>query len=262
MNVAVILTRQGKADASMAAANRSISAAQVLMDRHPRDAFYNELLARAYTRLGEAQNVAATQSASIPAFQQVLATYRKTLAVLESDGAHDEPFWQIRLSTTYFFLSYPLRALGELSGDTAYFKEALESELKGDAINRRLVATNPNDLVYLRRMADGLYEIGLLRWRCCRDLAGALRDEEAARDGFQRLLARDAEDVEARRDVANAYSTLGLILGEAGQRSAALEADHKALAVYEQIDRADPTDEENRRYLAELRARMSHGGRF
>jgi tetratricopeptide (TPR) repeat protein len=257
MDVALIFMRQGKADASIAAADRSIRAAQALANRHPRDAVYSEMLAHAYMRLGEAQDVTARRAASVAGFEQVLATYRKALAVLEAAGAHDEPFWQIRLSTIHFFISYPLRWLGEVTGDTEYFRQALESELKGDAINRQLVARDGTDAAYLRRLADGLYEIGLLRWRCCQDLAGALRDEEAARDAFQRILARDAENLEARRDVANAYNNLGIILGEAGQRSTAQEANHQALAMYEHIDRADPTDEENRRYVSEVRARIA-----
>ena len=257
MDVALILMRQGRADASMASANRAITAAQALTERHPRDAVFNEMLAHAYMRLGEAQDVAVRHAGAIPGYQQVLATYRRALTVLQSAGPHDEPFWQVRVSTIHFHVSYPLQWLGERTGEAEYFKDALESALKGDAINRQLVARDPEDVASLRRLADGLTEIGLLRWRCCRDLAGALRDEEVARDGFQHIVDRDTQNLEARRDLAHAYNSLGIILGEADQRSAALDANRAALAIYDRIDRADPTDDENRRYLSEVRARIA-----
>jgi non-specific serine/threonine protein kinase/serine/threonine-protein kinase len=257
MNVAVIFMRQGNAEASEAAANRAISAAQALADRHPRDAVYNEMLAHAYMRLGQAQHVAARQTDSIARLQQVLATYRKALSVLESSGGHDEAFWQVRLSTVYFYIAYPLAELGERMGDVAYFKDALDSSLKGDAINRLLTAKSPERTDYARRLADGLADIGARRWHCCQDLAGALRDEEAALNGFQRILARDGQNLEARRDVANVYNNLGSILGQAHQRSRALDANHRALAIYEDLSRTDPTSEENRRYAAEVRARIA-----
>jgi len=257
MNVAVIFMRQGKADASEAAANRAISAAKALTDQHPRDAVYSEMLAHAYIRLGQAQDVAARQTGSMARMQQVLATYRTALSVLESAGVHDELFWQARLSTVYAYISYPLLEMGERTGDIAYFKEALDSQLKRDAINRRLAAKQPENADYIRRQADGLAEIGLLRWRCCQDLAGALRDEEAALNGFQRILARDGQNLEARRDIANAYNNLGSVLGQAHQRSRALDANHKALAIYEDLSRTDPTSAENRRYMSDVRARIA-----
>ena len=187
----------------------------------------------------------------------MLATYRTALSVLESAGVHDELFWQARLSTVYAYISYPLLEMGERTGDIAYFKEALDSQLKRDAINRRLAAKQPENADYIRRQADGLAEIGLLRWRCCQDLAGALRDEEAALNGFQRILARDGQNLEARRDIANAYNNLGSVLGQAHQRSRALDANHRALAIYEELSRTDPTSEENRRNAAEVRARIA-----
>jgi tetratricopeptide (TPR) repeat protein len=177
--------------------------------------------------------------------------------VLESAGGHDELFWQARLSTVYAYISYPLLQMGERTGDIAYFKEALDSQLKRDAINQRLAAKQPENAEYIRRQADGLAEIGLLRWRCCKDLAGALRDQEAALAGFQRILERDAENLEARRDVANAYNNLGSVLGQAHQRSRALEANHKALAIYEDLSRTDPTSAENQQYMTDVRARIT-----
>jgi serine/threonine protein kinase/tetratricopeptide (TPR) repeat protein len=257
MDVAVIFMRQGNAERSMTSASRAISGAEVLTNRHPRDPVLNESLAHAYMRLGQAQDVAAGQSGSIAGEEQVLATYRKGLSVLESAGPFTESFWQARLASMYFYVAYPLLKLGERTGNVEYFKEALDSELQGNTIKQRLAAANPENVAYARNLADGLGEIGLTRWRCCRDLAGALRDEQAARAGFERILDRDAQNREARRDVANAYQNLGLILGEAAQHAAALNANHKALVIYEDLDRADPTNDESHRQVSVVRARIA-----
>jgi len=257
MDLAVIFMRQGNAEASVASANRAISSAEVLTSRHPRDATYNEMLAHAYMRRGQAEDEAATQNGLVAAREQALATYRKGLSVLESAGPFEEPFWQTRLASMYFYVSYPLQALGEQTGNLEYFKDALDSALKGDEIKRRLAAGHPEDVAFFRNLADGKAGIGLLRWLCCHDLAGALRDEEDARAGFQRIVDRDAQNLEAKRDLANVYNNIGRILGVADQQAEALKADRKAMAIYEQLDRADPTSVENRRYLSEVRARVA-----
>jgi Ser/Thr protein kinase RdoA (MazF antagonist) len=88
-------------------------------------------------------------------------------------------------------------------------------------------------------------------------LAGALRDQEAALAGFLRIADRDGQNLEARRDIANVYNNIGSVLGQAHQRSRALEANHKALAIYEDLSRTDPTSAENRRYMSDVRARIA-----
>ena len=257
MDVGVIFMRQKRADASIAAANRAIALAQALTERDPRNPVFTEKLSNAYLRLGQAQDVAAEQRGSIAEKWQVLATYKKAVGILEAAGPHAEPFWQARLATLYFYIGYPLRVLGDRTGDVRYYKESLDSSLKGDAINRQLLAADPNRIDYIRRLADGLTSIGEYRWKCCGDLAGALRDEREASAAFQQILERDPQNVEARRDVANAYNNLGRILGEAHRPSEGLEALRKALALYEQVSRADPTSAEDASYVAEMRARIA-----
>jgi eukaryotic-like serine/threonine-protein kinase len=258
MNVAVIFMRQKKAPESMAAATRGIAVIEPLTKRFPHSAVYNEKLAHAYMRLGQGQDIAANQTgASISAKQQVVATYRKALAVLEAGGPHDEPFWQVRLSTMYFYVGYPLGSLGDRLGDVRFYQEALDSALKGDAINRRLIAAQPDEVNYIRRLADGLVDIGNLRWKCCRDVTGALHDLEEARNGFQKVRDRDPQNLEARRDVANVYKILAIVLEETNRATEAMDANRKALEIYEELGRTDPTSAENAGYLAEVRARIA-----
>jgi len=257
MDAAIIFMRQEKANESIAAANRAIALAQDLTNRAPRSATFNEELATAYLRLGQAQAVAADRGGSVEDLQQVVATYRKGLADLQADGAHTEPFWQARLSELYFYVGYPLGGLGARTGNVAYYKEALESSLSGDAINRRLVAADTRNAEYVRKYADGILTIGSLRWQCCRDLEGALRDVREAADIFQRIVDRDSQNVEARRDLANAYSMFGVLLQQADRSSEAEDMNRKALALYEQVARADPTSAEDAKYVDRMRTRIA-----
>jgi len=257
INTSIILTRQKKADDSISVANRAIALAQRVTDHDPRSARFTEELATAYLRLGQAQAVAADQSGSLDDLRQVLATYLHAIAVLQGGGAHSEEFWKERLAGLYFYVGYALRDLGDRTGDLEYHRQALDFSLKGDAINRSLLAADPANVSDVRRFADGLASLAPLRWKCCADLAGALGDQRQARDSFQTIVDRDPQNVEARRDLANAYNNLGLILEQANRRSEALEADRRALAAYEPVARADPTSAEDAKYVAQMRARIT-----
>ena len=257
LNVGVILMRQSKADGSMAAARKAIAIAQGLSDREPHNVVYREKLAHAYMRLGQAQDLAAQQSGAIADKHQVLATYKHALAVLQADGWHDEEFWKVRLATLDFYVGYPLRDLAARTGDAAYLKEALDAAAKGDSINRQLAAAGPTDVAHLRRMADGLVDLAYIRWQCCRDLDGSLRDLQDALGSFQKIADRDAHNLEARRDVAGVHNARSLVLSEAHERSGALAAAHTALSIYEELALADPTSAENARCVADVRARIA-----
>jgi tetratricopeptide (TPR) repeat protein len=197
----------------------------------------------------------ARTSGSVSALQDVLATYRKALAVLESNGPHTGETWQARKSANCFYIAYALRDLGARTGEIGYYRQALESALKGDAINRLLVAADPKQ-TNRRSVADGLTEIAFLRWKCCSDLDGALRDIHDAVAAFRAIAGQDQENMEARRDLANAYKNLGVILGEAGRRAEALDANRKALAIYQLVSRADPNSQEDAAYIAEVQSRI------
>jgi tetratricopeptide (TPR) repeat protein len=201
--------------------------------------------------------VAAGASGPAGALEDVLAAYRKALAILESNGPRTEESWLVQESATCFYVAYALRELGNRSGEITYYRQAVESALNGDAINRRLVTAHPAQPNHRRNLADGLTEIAFLRWKCCRDLAGALRDIHDALSGFGGIADQDPDNMEARRDIANAKKNLGWILGEAGRLKEALEANREALAIYERVRRADPSSQEDAGYVADVQARIA-----
>lgn len=255
LDVALTLSRLNKPEECIEIARRAVSTAETLAAHYPRNAAYTEGLSRAYTRLAMGLGAIARTSGSVSALQDVLATYRKALAVLESNGPHTGETWQARKSANCFYIAYALRDLGARTGEIGYYRQALESALKGDAINRLLVAADPKQ-TNRRSVADGLTEIAFLRWKCCSDLDGALRDIHDAVAAFRAIAGQDQENMEARRDLANAYKNLGVILGEAGRRAEALDANRKALAIYQLVSRADPNSQEDAAYIAEVQSRI------
>jgi hypothetical protein len=73
---------------------------------------------------------------------------------------------------------------------------------------------------------------------------------------FLALTTGEPQNLELKRDLGNAWWALGFVLGEAKQKNRAIEAERKALAIYEELGRADPTSAENALSIALARSRM------
>jgi tetratricopeptide (TPR) repeat protein len=209
--------------------------------------------------MGQAQSQRANQSRSAEGFQEALQTYEKALAIHLSAGPQVVESWQRGLSIRYQYIGYALRALAECTGDVSYYRRSLEALLKRDEIIRTLTRSHVNqpDASLTRALADDLTTIGLLRWKCCRDLTGALHDLRESRESFERLAAADPQNLEARRDLASVDNSSGEVLAEAGRSREALDASLKALTAYEEIALADPSSKEDAAYVAKMRARIA-----
>jgi tetratricopeptide (TPR) repeat protein len=249
------LTRQGEAVEAIAVLKSAIVYGETLYRRH-HDFAHAGQLSSAYANLAQAQGFAHGRNGPLAAFQEAVANSRKSLEILESAGAQPDESWQVSLASRHFRVGYALNELGDRTGEVSYHREALEIQLKGDAVMRTLSASNPKR-PHRRELADDLISIGLSRWSCCRDLDGALRDDREALKMFEQLAKEDPDNLEARRDVANTYMTGGEILGKAGRRPEALNMYRKAEAVYEGLRRADPASAENVAFLAEVRTQVA-----
>ena len=247
--------RLGKAEEAISVLRPASAEAEALY-RRSHDFSHAQQLSQAYMDLALAQSVACGPEGSLTAFQEVLATSRKSLEVLEAAGPRSEESWQVSLASRHFRVGYALAALGDRTAEISYYRQALDIQLKGDAVMRAVAASNPGH-PHSRELADGLLSIAGKRWRCCRDLAGAMRDQHEALGRFERLANEDPHNLEARRDVANAYQTGGQVLGEAGRRVEGLEMSRKAMAIFEELGRADPASAENATYLAQVRAQIA-----
>jgi tetratricopeptide (TPR) repeat protein len=250
-----VLVRQGKAEDAILVLRRASEQAEALYARH-HDFSHAQKLSLSDNDLASALGLAGDQTRSVATLLEGLAISRKSLEVLEAAGPRSEESWQVSLASRHFRVGYALLGLGDWTGDRSYYTQALDIQLKGDAVMRALAASNP-ERPHRRELADDLMNIALSRWRCCSDLAGAMRDVHEAQVSFIRLAAEEPNNLEALRDAANSYMTTGEILGQAGRRPEALEMNRKAVAVYEELGRADPASAENATFLASARARIA-----
>ena len=247
-----VLNRQYRTDEAIAILSRAIQVLHALVARFPDNVRYLGDLARAYQYRSESEAMAADAAHSLEGLKRSLEDAQEAVAIQESPGPQPGEDWQTNLSSRYFSVGYRLMALSELTGDHSYDHKALEVHLKGQAINRALAAAHPG--APSRQLADGLLSTATSRWKCCGDLAGALSELHEAVDHFERLARSDPKNIEARRDLANANWSLGLVLTESGHSREGLAADRKVLAILEELDRADPTNQENTRFIGRVRA--------
>lgn len=130
----------------------------------------------------------------------------------------------------------------------------MDAQLRGHEINRTIAGAHPGQPS--RQLADGLLSTASGRWTCLRDFDGAMTDLRQALDIFERLATADPQNMEARRDLANAYWELGVVLGEAGRRNQGLTASRKSLAIVQELDRADPASAENTAMLEAVQMQL------
>jgi len=253
-NLGAVLVRLGKADEAILVLQQASAEAEALYRRN-HDSAHALKLSLAYSYLAQSQGVSAEQMGTVPASQE-LATSRKSLDVLESAGSRPGESWQVSLASRCFRVGYALKSLGDTTGTVSYYRKALEIQLKGDAIMRTLSAANP-ERPHRRELADDSLTIALSRWKCCRDLTGAMRDVHQALRNFEQLAEEDPHNLEARRDVANALKTGGEVLAEAGRQEEALKMMRRAVAFYEELGRSDPASAENTLFLSEVRRRIA-----
>jgi non-specific serine/threonine protein kinase/serine/threonine-protein kinase len=255
-NISTVVLRQRDASGAIAAAGKAIDLAQALSKRNPQSAAFKVDLADAYRRLGVAQNIAAEQGGSVEDLKRPLVAFEHALAILNGAGPVRDEACRAQLRTTYTYISYAFQALGERAGDVSYFHQALEAASQAVGISRELASANPNQQ-NRRNVADGLADIGVFRWKCCHDLAGAIRDIREALETFESIARSDRQNLEAQRDVANAHQYMGIVYGYAGRPREALPEDQTALAIYENLARIDPTSGENANYVKTVRERIA-----
>jgi tetratricopeptide (TPR) repeat protein len=246
-----ILSRQ-QDPAAVEFMRRALGLAEALCARYPSEIGYRLELSRAYLHLGMAINVGAQKTGSMEDLQEVLKLYRRSVQIHEEIDSSDASS-QARLAPKYFYVGYALRSLGDRTGDTSYYREALEISLRGAALYAALATANPvqNNL---RNVVDGLADTGILRWKCCHDFGGAMRDLTEALKKFEGMAAADSRNVEAKRDVADTWEKIGVVAADAARPQRALAACRKARGIYEELGRADPASGENADHIHNARS--------
>jgi non-specific serine/threonine protein kinase/serine/threonine-protein kinase len=250
-----ILVRKGLFEQAETVERRALPILDALSASNPDEPHFRMLHANALNVLGQAQVQFALAHPSVEGFMRAQEWYRKSLQLHEVAGPPFDEEWQRGLSSRYFFVSYPLWDSGDLTGKRSYYQEALEYQLRGLAISRRLLQAHPGGYRQLWAIADNLREVGWTRGKCG-DLAGAIRDYREALDRRIKLAQADPQNMEGRRELANVYRDIGRTLAEAGNTAGAMDNTSKALNIYEELNHLDPQSHENSLYLADVHARM------
>jgi tetratricopeptide (TPR) repeat protein len=261
LNIGRILLRQSNARAALDEIGRGMSLAHGLCQRHPGDSSYAEMLARAYLYLGEQQYQVAMRDTSVVELREALDTYRLAMKVQKAAPHESDFFWQFALGSKYAHVGYALMSLGDASQISSYYCDALAAHEQAARLHAMLGPAQSPQWNVDRTFADDLMTIAYSRWKCRGDLKSALHDTQLALDRFERLAQSDPENLEARRDFANATYGAGQILFEAGRRSEAMQRYRKAVQIYEELGRIDPNSAETQASLARTRARLSALGR-
>jgi eukaryotic-like serine/threonine-protein kinase len=256
MSLGRLYIRQARPGLASDVLHRAIAVAEGLCARYPAEAAYRDKLSRAYTYLGEAQTPEPGEAASLPPLRQALSFYRKSIEIQQSGAPRSDPSSQLGLSSNYFHIGFALRVMGDITGETSYYQQALDSELIGYDINQKLVASHPEHPMD-RIIADCLTNIAMDRWKCCRDQEGSLRDSRQALATFQKIANADPLNQEAQRDLADSYQNVGYLLAQTGRRDEALDATRTSLAMRLRIERADPTSRYQAEAIPMLRARIA-----
>jgi eukaryotic-like serine/threonine-protein kinase len=243
LSVARALLRQQELEAALPLLRGTAQSLQSLQARFPKQSRYVMAVTSAYQHLSECLAFLANRNGSSSQAFEALEFAQKGLEVYQTFAPGSGMEWQEHLSAKYFSVGYRLWTVAQRTGDPSYYRQALEFHLKGQAINNALAAAYPTR--ESRRLADGLLTVANTRWYCCRDTSRTLAQTQQALAMFQELVNADPQNAEARRDVANTLQLRGRVLGEIGLRREALAADREALAIYEDLRRADATDREN-----------------
>jgi eukaryotic-like serine/threonine-protein kinase len=249
-----VLNRQNRTGEALDVLRRSIEIMGSLVARFPDNAPYREKLARAYQYWAEPEANEAFRSGSVERMRAALNASEKAVAIQEAAGQQPGEAWRSSLSAKYFSVGYQFMALSTITGDRTWGCKALDAQLRGHAINRAIAAAHPAQPN--RQLADGLLSTASSRWTCRHDFDGTMTDLRQATDVFERLVSADPQNIEARRDLANVYWELGIVLTEAGRKTRALAANRKALAILQGLEQADPASVENARLLTAVRGRL------
>ena len=209
-----------------------------LVEIEPANSEYRRLFADSQRRVGDALGNAMNLNGSdenlllaqIENYRRALAAHEE-LFKLNPQGAAESR----AVAITHQRIGSALNLLGEQTADVERFREA-------SAHHRRAlevwVAANPTDAE--GRFPAGQYKHLGTSQSNLGEITGALANYDRARPIFQRLAAKDPNNVEYRRELAYLNFETAAALTKAGDDAAAAVNYRQGLAIFEQLAAADP----------------------
>ena len=120
-------------------------------------------------------------------------------------------------------------------------QKAGESYRKALAIREALVASEPNNVDFRRKLSTSYTKLGDILWIEI-DINGALESYGKALGINKKLAAEVPNDSQIRSDLAMSYGKLGYLHGANGRADEALENTRKAVVLMEELAVADPNN--------------------
>ncbi len=188
-------------------------------------------LAATHERLGEAVEVMGDVTAAIE-------SHRRALAIRETQSG---PEARAGAARSYGYLGVCLVAIGKLD-------EALDAYRKANAINQEMLDAGATVSATRRRLAVIQFRIGNLMF-FKQDMDGAIKSYREALPVFEDL-ARNPNDAQARRELAQLYSDLAITLSRKDDYEQALPLARRGLAMRQALSNSDPANSQARRDLA------------
>jgi non-specific serine/threonine protein kinase/serine/threonine-protein kinase len=223
------------------------------------DASLRRELAAAYLKVGDVQG--RPYRSNLGETEGALVSYRKALAILEPLSAGDPSNVELRRE-----LAAAYDRIGTVQLRRLDLADSLEKNTKALAIREALFNSDPTNADYRRDLAESYIDYGDIINNASLDPSReesevyreALEVQRKALELREALSRENPSDLQARRDLAQAYSRVGFRLtGLASHTDGAsylrqsLEHHRKALALSEEIAKAASENARDRRNLAD-----------
>ncbi len=175
---------------------------------------------------------------STPSRELLVSRALEYLDKLAKEAGHERSL-QFELSAAY-------DKIGDIQGgfgtsNLGQRQKAGESYRKALAIREALVAAEPDNVDFRRKLSTSYTKLGDILWIEV-DMNGALESYGKALDLNKTLVAELPTDTQIRSDLAMSYRNVGYMHGAIGRADQALDNSRKGVVIFEELALAEPNN--------------------
>ena len=183
---------------------------------------------------------------STPTRELLVRRALEYLDKLASESEQDRTL-QLELAVTY-------DKIGDIQGgysvsNLGHHQQAVESYSKALEIKEKLIAAEPDNVEFRRKLATGYKKLGDMRWVEA-DASGSLDYYRKSLEITLNLAAELPGNLEISLETALNYGSYGRMLGAVGRVDESLENLRKSVTIMEELTAANPNDIKFQRGLA------------
>ena len=252
---AIVLTREDRADESIAASQHAVTILEAARKSVPLDAPRSLDLAGAQMTAGIVADWNASEHHWTPGFEAALSWLRQSMNTLETmpRGSNaDNGNRAMMIATVQQNWSDTERNWGDSTGDPRHYEAALVSIREALDTSRTL----PTEAKSPRDLGDGLVTMGRVLGALHR-FAEAEANYQQALPEFERLVAADPDNLEAQQDLASLCNYRGETFALAGKKAEAAHWTHRSIPLYQSVLQHDPENREAAQLLATAKGRIA-----